>query len=345
MKECPECSMFNASTATKCKWCGASLSGGGAASSAPAAEKKLEDPAVKEKREKEEKRRKIITYVGYGVIAAALVGWVIYMQVKKSKEPPPEEKAPAAVSKETGEGDEADETVERAEPEEPGVERSLPQLGERVVLDDAGLSIRPFPEATIIGAGDAAVPDASKLFEATSREGTVSMTVREVEGETSGELAGEAGARLMADYVLDKSRPITLPAKKKGKTAAGSFVMFKADLGDSLERVYYLQTDAGLVQIAFTYPAKDGKTVRHERIIDEVFSSLEPAGEGDAQGGSEGKAPAAGKPGGEEKGGKPVVEKKTGAKPGSETGKKKTPEKKGGTAKKTEAGKTPAEGQ
>lgn len=279
MKECPDCSMFNSSNASRCKYCGASLPGGGggsdSASSSPSLDKKRETPEQKAQREKEEKRKKIITYAGYGVIAAALIGWVVYMQIKKSKEPPPEQDAPAEMmpGDEAMEGDpEAPVKEERAE----GVEQALPRLGERVTLDAAALSFRPFPDATVVGAGDAAEPDPSLLFEATSKDGTLNMSFRKLPPpDGDAKLAGEFGAKLQADYILSKGKLVTLPGKKKGKTALGPFVMFEADLDDGLERAYFINTGDGLLQMRFSYPSRDKKVQRNEAIIDEIFASIE----------------------------------------------------------------------
>ncbi len=280
MKECPDCSMFNAENATKCKFCGATLKDGGSSDySGPSSVKKAENPEEKAKREKDEKRRKIITYAGYGVIAAALVGWVIYMQYKKSKEPPPEKDVAAQVTKGDGSIEATTDAEKPSTPKPAGVEEALPRLGDRISLEGAGFSLRPFDKASVVGKGDAAETDPGLFFEATSKDGTVGMTVRRVRilDGTEASLDGALGAQLVADYIVAKGRIVTLPGKKKGKTAAGQFVMFEADLGDTFERVYYVLGADALIQVLFSYPSKDDNSAKNERIIDEIFASIEKA--------------------------------------------------------------------
>jgi hypothetical protein len=272
MKECPECSMFNPDSGSQCKYCGASLSGGAAPGPSGSGGRTAEDPKKKAEREKEEKRKKIITYAGYGVIAAALVGVFIYMQVKKSKEPPPPAEGEASQM------EEGEEESDEAAVEEEVAEEEIPvrKLGDVVSLDAVAMSFRPFAEPVIEGEGDAAEPDPDLLFKASTEDGVIAMSVRRVDNPAGAEPPSAAeAARLQADYVLSKGKPVVLPGKKKGKSKAGPYVMFEADLGQTFERIYHVFMDGHRVEFLFSYPAADGKVQSHERLVHNIMSSVE----------------------------------------------------------------------
>jgi hypothetical protein len=276
MKECPECSMFNQESASKCKYCGAHLGGGTLSGASEPAASSKEDPAKKAEREKEERKKKIITYVGYGVIAAAAIGWLVYSYVKKSKEPPPEEGVAGEVTQEG----EAEEAIE-GEGEEPVVEEeeSIP-LGEAVTLESVGITFMPFADAVIEGAGDAAEPDPDLLFSASTDDGVVTMSVRRSDNpDGANPPSGPKAAQMQADYVLSKGRPVIIPGKKKGKSKAGPYVMYEADLGQVLERIYYVFTESDRVDFLFTYPASGEDVTVHEKLIHNIMASMKPVKE------------------------------------------------------------------
>ena len=274
MKECPDCSMFNQDSASKCKYCGAHI-GGGAISGPPegmAARK--EDPAKKAEAEKEARKKKIITYVGYGVIAAAAIGWLVYSYVKKGKEPLPEEGAPGQVAQE-GEGEEevdvdGEETVLEEEI------KSIP-LGEAVTLDEVGLTFLPFADAVVEGAGDAAEPDPDLLFSAATDDGVITLAIRRsANPDGANPPSNTKAAQMQADYVLAKGRPVVIPGKKKGKSKAGPYVMYEADLGQVFERIYYVFTETDRVDFLFSYPASGEDVTAHEKLIHNIMASMKP---------------------------------------------------------------------
>jgi len=284
MKECPECSMHIPEESTKCKWCGANLGGGGGGAT-PGSSKKKEDPKEKEAREKEAKRKKIITYVGYGVIGVALVGYLVYMQWKRSKEPPPEEN-PAA---ETADGETTDEAAEGFEEEPapgtvetsaPTVKKKLPppKLGKRVTLEDAGLSLQPFPNALVEGAGDAAATDPALVYSAYEQEGTMRMTIRMFPNpEESSKPTGAMESRLESEYITGAGKLVKLPEIRRAKHKVGHYFMFKADLGGTHEQVYHLFTDEHRYEILFSYPSDPQTTDEYENVTRGIVLSIEVA--------------------------------------------------------------------
>lgn len=304
MKECPECSMFNADSAVKCKFCGAHMGSGASPGPSDVAAKR-EDPRKKEEREREDRKKKIITYVGYGVVGAALVGWLIYTYVKKSKEPPPEE----ATSGEVAGPETPDEPEIEGEEEAEKKEAKAPPLGDPVTLDDVGLTFRPFENAVIEGAGDAAEPDPSMIFKASTDDGVVALTVTRSENtEGASPPSGATSARIEADYILSKGRPVVIPGKKKGKSKAGPYIMYEADLGQTMERAYYIFLEGSRVDFLFSYPAADGKVTSHEKLVHNIMASVKPLEEPPVEPPVEEKPAKAPKPEPEPK--KPAPEKK-----------------------------------
>ncbi len=274
MKECPECSMFNQDSASKCKFCGAHMGGGAASSPSESLASRIEDPAKRAEREKEERKKKIITYVGYGVIAAAAIGWLVYSYVKKSKEPPPEEGAAGEVAQEGMD----DEGVE-GEAEEAVVEeevKSIP-LGKAVTLEDVGLTFLPFADPVIEAAGDGAAADPDLLFKASTEDGVISLSIHRSENpDGANPPSGPKAAQMQADYVLSKGRPVIIPGKKKGKSKAGPYIMYEADLGQVFERIYYVFTEKDRVDFLFSYPASGEDVTAHEKLIHNIMASMKP---------------------------------------------------------------------
>ena len=273
MKECPECSMFNAPSEVKCKWCGAHLGDGASGDSDhPASKRRDEDPRAKEAQEKEARKKKIVTWVGYGVLAAALVGYLIYMQVKKGKE----EKAPPETPAAEIEGVDGEEAVQGESGPSLKLAEKAVALGDRVTLEAAGLSFAGFAGAKVESPAPGAQPSAF-VYRASSKDGSMILSVR-LADNPGGSIAPtpDTQARLMADWIVGHGKPIAVPGKGEGKSKTGiPWFMLEADNGDRLERVYWVFAARSRAEISIDYPASGDDVVASEKLADAIVSSIE----------------------------------------------------------------------
>ncbi len=273
MKECPECSMFNSPGETRCKWCGASLgSGSGGESERPAASRREEDPRVKEEQEKEARKKRIITWVGYGVLGAALIGYMVYMQVKRGKEEKAAAKDRAGQQAEEG-NDDTSSAKEGAGSSLKQVEKAI-ALGDRVPLDASGLGFAVFKGAVAVspveGQGNPAF-----AYRAKSADGSQILTVRLAENPAGAVLpAADAQARLLADWILGQGKPVAIPGKGDDKCDAGPWFMIEADHGDRLERVYWIFTAHARVELSLSYPATGEGVAGSRKLAEAIVSSM-----------------------------------------------------------------------